>query len=53
MKGYRMKCCECGAVHEFEFSVVEQVGKPDRKGFWRHGRKRQDCRVLFRARREE
>lgn len=24
MKGYKMACCDCGLVHEMDFSVVKQ-----------------------------
>lgn len=36
MRGYRIKCCDCGLVHEMDFKVIP----------WGRGRK-----VLFRARR--
>lgn len=37
-KGYRMRCCDCGLVHELDFAII------------RHGSGR---KVIFRARRNE
>ena len=38
MKGYRIMCCDCGLVHEFDFKVIK----------WGRGHK-----VLFRSWRHE
>lgn len=38
MRGYRMKCCDCGLVHVLDFKVIK----------WARGHK-----VLFRAFRKE
>ncbi len=32
MKGYLMKCCDCGLIHEMQFKALEQIGPPDKKG---------------------
>ena len=32
MKGYKMKCCACGLVHEIDFKIVEFIGDPDKDG---------------------
>lgn len=37
-KGYRMSCCDCGLVHEFDFATIK----------WGRGHK-----VIMRARRHE
>jgi hypothetical protein len=33
MRGYLMKCCDCGLVHKFNFRVVK-VKKTHRNGTW-------------------
>lgn len=51
MKGYLMKCCDCGLVHELEFQTFVEVDKKSNGRFemvplpW-------PFRVLFRARRQ-
>ncbi len=33
MSGYRMRCCDCGLVHELEFQVIRQ-GREYDDGTW-------------------
>lgn len=49
MKGYLIKCCGCGLVHEMEFAVVKG-SKPNKQG-WVKGEEVEGGRVLMRARR--
>jgi len=51
MRGYRLKCCDCGLVHEMDFAVVEAT--PSKGGRFDHGPALdpEKFRVLFRARR--
>lgn len=53
MRGYKMACCDCGLVHEFDFHVIE-VTQTLRSGAWR-GRllPMTRYRVQMRARRAE
>ena len=32
MRGYRMKCCDCGLVHEIDFRVLRMIRRY--KGGW-------------------
>lgn len=52
MKGYRIGCCDCGSVHDMDFSVVK-VLKHNEDGTWEHGAPLDPTkyRVLFRAKR--
>lgn len=51
-KLYRMACCDCGLVHELEFSAVEVVTEK-RGGWWKGRDLTVPFRVLFRARRND
>lgn len=31
--GYRMKCCDCGLIHRFDFRIVKRKGKKRRIQF--------------------
>ena len=48
-RNYRMKCCDCGLVHEVQFQVMRPTGRKD--GGWL-GEKVQGFKVLMRMRRE-
>jgi hypothetical protein len=50
MQGYRMGCCDCGLVHNIDFSVVRIVGE-DEKGNRLVEEVDETYRVLFRAQR--
>lgn len=51
MRGYLMKCCDCGLVHEIDFKVVRFVGEPDEKGLTKtEPIKDKDIQVLWRLR---
>lgn len=54
MKGYKMKCCECGLVHEIEFKIVRFIGDPDSKGLTEiEPIKDKDVQVIWRLRRAD
>lgn len=46
--GYRMKCCDCGLVHDMEFAIV----KSHDNGPYNEGES-DDAVIIFRARRSE
>lgn len=48
MKKYRMGCCDCGLVHDMEFSIVRVTR---RKGQDFDGKQVSGHRVLFRVKR--
>jgi hypothetical protein len=48
LPGYRMKCCDCGLVHEMEFEIAASNG--DGQGF--NEGEGDDGVIVFRARRE-
>lgn len=50
MKGYIMGCCDCGLQHEMEFEVMQEVGKPNSRG-WRKLKSIKNGRVRMRAKR--
>ena len=50
MRGYLLRCCDCGLVHELQFNVVKQTSPPDARGVWQ-ARLVKSHRVEFRARR--
>jgi hypothetical protein len=53
MKGYKMKCCQCGLVHDIEFQVVRFVGTKDKSGLTKYEPvKNKNIQVLWRLRRE-
>jgi len=49
-KPYRMACCDCGLVHEMEFSVME-VTKKNKNGSFETKPAPARYRVAFRAKR--
>lgn len=49
-KGYLMKCCDCGLVHEMEFKPI--VEKDRKRGAFKIVELPDNFRVMFRARRE-
>lgn len=50
MANYKLGCCDCGLVHDFEFQVIRVSSS--RKGFTRgKNLNRKKYRVLMRARR--
>lgn len=51
MKGYLMKCCDCGLVHELEFKTFAET-KQRRGGAYEIVEMPWPIRVLFRARRQ-
>ena len=50
MKGYLMKCCDCGLVHELEFKTFVETNQK-RDGRFEMVELPWPIRVLFRARR--
>lgn len=50
MKGYHMKCCDCGLVHEMEFKAFAET-RQRRNGAFEIVELPWPIRVLFRARR--
>jgi len=51
MKGYKMKCCDCGLVHELQFKTFAET-KQRRNGLFTIVELPWPIRVLFRARRQ-
>lgn len=49
MKGYLMKCCDCGLVHELEFKAFVETNQ--KRGTFKVTELPWPFRVLFRARR--
>ena len=49
-KGYMMKCCDCGLVHEMEFKVFAET-KQKRNGTFEIVELPWPLRAMFRARR--
>lgn len=53
MRGYKMACCDCGAVHDMEFMALQRV-KDMPNGMWEANTLDPETyRVEFRARRNE
>lgn len=52
MRGYIMKCCDCGLEHEMEFEVVQIVGKKSKNG-WYQTKDIKNGRVRMRAKRSD
>lgn len=53
MSGYRMGCCDCGLVHDLDFSVVK-ITKRNPDGSWDGEELPPDeYRVTFKARRNK
>lgn len=50
MKGYLMKCCDCGLVHELEFKTFVETRQ--KRGAFEMVDLPWPFRVLFRARRQ-
>ena len=51
MRGYRMKCCDCGLVHEMQFKAIE-VKRHNANGTYQYVElARSKYRVTFRLRR--
>lgn len=50
MKGYQMKCCDCGLVHELEFKAFVETAQ--KRGAFQIVELPWPFRVLFRARRQ-
>ena len=50
MKGYLMRCCDCGLIHEIQFKTLEQTGPANKRGEW-PGKYIKNGRVELRARR--
>ena len=49
---YKMACCDCGLVHNLQFKVVRQIGRPDQHGYWKSAEpKEPSLQVVFRAQR--
>ena len=50
MQGYKMACCDCGLVHDFNFKVVK-VTKIHSDGTWDWKEVKGDYRIMAQARR--
>jgi hypothetical protein len=50
--GYRMKCCDCGLVHEMEFAIGDPSLSTNGMGALNEGEDAEGGVVIFRARRE-
>lgn len=51
MRGYNMACCDCGLVHEMQFTVIKR-SKQQKKGYTT-GKPIKGARVVIRARRNK
>ena len=51
MRGYLMKCCDCGLVHEMEFKTFAET-RQKKNGMFTIVEMPWPIRVLFRARRQ-
>ena len=50
MKGYLLKCCDCGLVHEMQFGAIEQLGPENARREWPY-RPIKNGRIKYRVRR--
>lgn len=52
MRGYLMRCCDCGLIHEIQFKIIQQTSREAKDGTWTAKKPRANgLRVAFKARR--